>query len=155
MRIGIVTLMMVAGATAHAESIPSNDVASFVQRELHTSSYQRADVDLNSDGRSEIFVYVTDQNYCGSGGCTLVVLSPQGSSYRVVLRSTVTRLPISLLPASAHGWRDIGVTVAGGGITTAYMARLRFNGSRYPSNPTVPPAVPLPRSSGKVLIGGQ
>jgi hypothetical protein len=119
---------------------------------MQISSYKRADADLNGDGRLEAFVYVTDQGSCGSGGCNLVVLSPQGNSYRVVLRSTATQLPIRLLPTSTRGWRDVGVTVAGGGIYRAYMARLRFDGHRYPSNPTVPPAVPLKRPSGKVLI---
>jgi len=132
---------------------PADAVATFIHRTLHVTSYKRADADLNGDSRSEAFVYVTDPGYCGSGGCTLVVLSRQGRGFRVVLRSTVTQLPIRMLPTSTRGWRDVGVTVAGGGITRRYVARLRFNGSRYPSNPTVPPAVPLKRPSGRVLIG--
>jgi hypothetical protein len=154
MRTAALLLTISAAATAHASAKPSDPVAAFVQRTLHVTQYKRAGADLNGDGRSEAFVYVTDQSYCGSGGCTLVVLSPQGRSYRVVLRSTVTKLPISLLPTSTRGWRDVGVSVAGGGINRPYMARLRFNGRRYPSNPTVPPAVPLKESSGRVLIGG-
>ena len=141
-----------AAATAHAGGEPSDAVTAFVHGTLDVTSYKRADADLNGDGRADAFVYVTDPSYCGSGGCTLIVLSPQKHSYRVVLRSTVTQLPIRLLPTSAHGWRDIGVTVAGGGITRPYMARLRFNGRSYPSNPTVPPAVPLRRQSGSLLI---
>jgi len=133
---------------------PSDEVAAFVRRILNVSSYKRADADLNGDGRSETFIYVTDQSYCGTGGCTLLVLSPQKRSYRVVLRSTVTQLPIRLLPTSTHGWHDIGVKVAGGGIDPPYVARLRFDGRRYPSNPTIPPAVPLKQPSGKVLIRG-
>ena len=139
-------------ATTPATGKPSDAVAAFVHRALHVASYKRADVDLNGDGRPEVFVYVTDQSYCGSGGCTLVVLSPQGRSYRVVLRSTVTQHPIRLLAASTRGWRDIGVTVAGGGTKRPYIVRLRFNGRRYQNNPTVSPAVPLNRPSGKVLI---
>jgi hypothetical protein len=146
--------MMIAGAATTHASTSSDAVAAFVQRTLHVTQYKRADADLNGDGRAEALVYVTDQSYCGSGGCTLLVLSPQGRSFRVVMRSTVTRLPISLLPTSTYGWRDIGVTVAGGGINRPDVARLRFNGNRYPGNPTVPPAIPLKRPSGKVLIGG-
>lgn len=149
--LGLVLLISVAAANASVA--PSDAVAGLVQQKLHVSSYKRADADLNGDGRKEIFVYVTDPGYCGSGGCTLLILSPQGTGYRVVLRSTVTQLPISLLPTSTRGWRDLGVTVSGGGITQPYMARLRFAGHRYPSNPTVPPAIPLNRPAGKVLIG--
>jgi hypothetical protein len=135
-----------AGAEADA-------VRAFVQRELGTSRYKRADADLNGDGRTESLIYLTDPKYCGSGGCTLIILSPSKNRYRVVMRSTVTQLPIRLLSTSSHGWRDIGVTVAGGGIARSYEVRLRFNGRRYPGNPTVPPAVPLHESIGRVLIG--
>ena len=154
MRMMAVALTVLMAAAPHASTIPADTVAAFVQQTLHVSSYKRADADLNGDGHSEAFIYVTDQSSCGSGGCTLVILSPRKGSYRVVLRSTVTQLPISLLPTSTRGWRDVGVSVAGGGITRTYTARLRFNGHHYPSNPTVPPAIPLNLPSGKMLIGG-
>lgn len=134
---------------ARAEADP---VRAFVERTLGTSMYKRADADLNGDGRKESFIYLTDPDYCGSGGCTLVIVSPRGSQLRVVLRSTVTRLPIRLLATSSHGWRDIGVIVQGGGIIRPYEARLQFDGRRYPSNPTMPPAIPLRRPSGNLLI---
>jgi hypothetical protein len=131
----------------------ADPVRTFVQRRLGTSTYKRADADLNRDGNKESFIYITDPSYCGSGGCTLAILSLSKRGYRVVMRSTVTRLPIRLLSTSSHGWRDVGVTVQGGGITRPYEARLQFNGRRYPSNPTVPPAVRLRRLMGRVLIG--
>lgn len=154
MRAVALALAFSAAATAHGNARPSDAVDGFVHQTLHVASYKRADADLNNDGRKEIFVYVTEKGHCGSGGCTLVVLTPRGRSYEVVMRATIVQLPISLLPTSTRGWRDVGVTVAGGGITRAYMAQLLFDGRRYPSNPTVPPAVPLTRSSGNVLIGG-
>lgn len=146
-------LAFLTAATAYASSKHADAVAEFAHGTLDVGSYKRADADLNGDGRSEIFLYVTDPSYCGSGGCTLVVLSPQGRGYRVVLRSTVTQLPIWLLATATHGWRDVEVTVAGGGITRPYVAHLRFDGRRYPSNPTVPPSIPLDMPSGRVLIG--
>lgn len=127
--------------------------SAFIRRTLATSTYKRADADLNGDGRKEVFIFLTGADYCGSGGCTLVIVSPHGNGYRTVMRATVTQLPIRLLPTSTNGWRDVGVMVEGGGITRPYEARLRFNGRRYPSNPTVPPAIPLRRPSGTVLIG--
>ena len=145
---------MISATSAGHSAVKGDAVASFVQQTLGTSSYKRADADLNGDRRAEALLYVTDPDYCGSGGCTLTVLSPNGSSYRVVLRSTVTQLPIRVLPTSTRGWRDLGVTVSGGGITRPYVASLRFNGNRYPGNPAVPPAIPLKQPSGKILIGG-
>jgi hypothetical protein len=149
-----VALLVSLAAFAPATGSPNDAVAAFVQQRLHLSTYERADADLNGDGRAEAFVYVTDRNYCGSGGCVLFVLSPYKDSFRVVLRSTVTQRPIRLLPTSTRGWRDVGVTVAGGGVIQPYTARLRFDGRRYPSNPTVPPARPLKRPAGRVLITG-
>jgi len=136
-----------------AQAGRSNDpVAAFVERRFGTSTYKRADADLNRDGRKEAFIYLTDSNYCGSGGCVLVILSPDRHSYRTVMRSTVTRTPIRVLSSSTHGWRDVGVNVAGGGFARSRLVSMRFNGHRYPSNPTFAPALPLNRPSGKVLL---
>jgi hypothetical protein len=127
-------------------------VASFVRQSLNVSTYKRADVDLNGDGRAEAFIFVTDQDRCGSGGCDLYVVSPAENGFRLVLRSTITQLPISVLDTSSNGWRDVGVTVYGGGITRPHMARLQFNGRNYPGNPSLPPAVRMSQPSGLVVI---
>jgi hypothetical protein len=127
-------------------------VRQYIHRTMHVSSFKRTDADLNGDGRPETFVYLTDQDYCGSSGCSLLILSPTRDSYRVVMRTTATQLPIRLLPTSTKGWHDIAVTVAGGGILKSYLTKLRFDGRRYPSNPTVSPAIPLSRPVGRVLI---
>jgi len=147
----VIAALLISVATS-AQPSPSTTLSAFIHRSLHISSYKQARADLNGDGRPEILLYVTDADSCGSGGCSLVVLSPQGNSYRAVLHSTVTQLPIRLFPTFTPGWRDIGVTVSGAGITKRYTALLRFNGRPYPNNPTVPPATPLRKPSGKVLI---
>jgi hypothetical protein len=153
MKSATILIALSLAATAPASEQPEDAVARFIESTLHVSSYKRAEADLNGDGLPETFVYVTDPSHCGSGGCTLVVLSSEGQGFRVVLRSTVTQLPIRLLATSTQGWRDIGVNVEGGGITRPHVARLRFDGASYPSNPTVAPAMPLTRPSGRVLIG--
>ena len=40
---------------------------------------------------------------------------------------------------SSHGWRNLIVSVSGGGIK-AHDAELEYNGKSYPTNPTVAPA---------------
>ena len=104
-----------------------------------TVRYFDAAVDLNSDGKQEVLVYVVGQNWCGSGGCPLIILTPEGSSYRVVTKTTVTQTPIRVLDGSSSGWRNLGVGVSGGGIP-GYEAELRFDGKSYPQNPTLLPA---------------
>lgn len=148
----LVTAFILAAAVALQSAVHADPIRAYIERTYGPSSYKRADADLNSDGRKEIFVYLISAAYCSSGGCTLIILSPRAGWYRVLLRSTVTSLPVMLLATSTRGWRDIGVTVQGGGISQAYEARLRFNGYTYPSNPTVPPAIPMHHISGKILI---
>jgi hypothetical protein len=109
--------------------------------------YVAAFVNLHSCHAQQVIVYFTDQYSCGSGGCTMLILTPRGSSYNVVTSITIAWPPIRVLATKSHGWHDIAVWVEGGGIQPGYEAKLSFNGKSYPSNPTVPPAR---RLKGKV-----
>ena len=111
-----------------------------------------AETDLNGDGQDEVVVHVTSRDYCGSGGCVTLVLQRTGQGYRTVMRASVTRPPIRVLETRHQGWKDIGVTVSGGGAGPAYEAALAFDGRRYPSNPTTPPARPVKDAPGVTLI---
>jgi hypothetical protein len=111
-----------------------------------------AETDLNGDGQDEVVVHVTSRDYCGSGGCVTLVLQRTGQGYRTVMRASVTRPPIRVLETRHQGWKDIGVTVSGGGAGPAYEAALAFDGRRYPSNPTTPPARPVKDVAGVTLI---
>jgi hypothetical protein len=104
-----------------------------------TTRYFPAFVDLRDDGEKEVIVYVSGRYTCGTGGCFTLVLVPEGSSYRVVTQTTITRPPIRVLTTKSKGWHDIAVVVAGGGIQPG-EAILSFDGETYPSNPTTPPA---------------
>jgi hypothetical protein len=118
-----------------------------------TTRYSAAFVDLKNDGKHEVIVYITGRFWCGSGGCVMLILAPDDSSYRVVTRTTITRLPVRILVSKSHGWHDISVQVQGGGIVHVYEAELSFDGRTYPSNPTVPPARRLVgKVAGEVAI---
>ena len=134
--------------------LPSSALVDAVDRAVdgYRVPIRSASNDLDGDGLTEEVVYLTDRSYCGSGGCNALVLKRTGQTFRVVMKATVTWPPIRVLPTRTNGWRDLGVTVHGGGITRAYEARLRFDGQRYPSNPTVPPAEPMVGVSGDILI---
>ena len=99
-----------------------------------------ADVDLDEDGNPETLVYLMGRAFCGSGGCTLLVLASDDASFRVVSRMTLVRPPVRVLDSKSHGWRDFSVRVRGGGIQLDHEAMLQFDGTTYPSNPTMPPA---------------
>ena len=62
---------------------------------------------------------------------------------------SVSRLPVYRLDTFSDGWADLGVTMGGGGAQSG-VARLRFDGTRYPSNPTTEPL--LPTVAGQRLL---
>jgi hypothetical protein len=104
------------------------------------------------NGKPEDIVYVSGQRWCGSGGCTLLILAPSEASFKLLGKVTIAQLPIRLLPFMQNGHPDIGVTVQGGGISEGYEAVLSFNGESYPRNPSVPPARKTFSVQGKVII---
>jgi hypothetical protein len=121
--------------------------------EKKTTRYDSAFVDLNSDGAREVIVLLSGNGWCGSGGCTMLVLTPEASTYRIVTKITVTRSPIRVLKSTSNGWRDISVQVRGGGILPGHEAELRFDGTSYPTNPSAPPARELnEKRAGEVVV---
>ncbi len=109
--------------------------------------------DLNGDGTFEAILYLSGRAYCGSGGCTLLVLTPEAGRYRPITRMSVSRLPVRQLDSETHGWHDLGVTVGGGGMA-ASEAWMRFDGNVYPANPSTQPAV-REGAAGVVLLAPQ
>lgn len=105
-----------------------------------------------ADKTNEYIVYVSGGGWCGSGGCRMLILEPTGSSFRVLGNVTIVQLPIRLLTSMNYGHPDIGVMVQGGGILSGYEAVLSFDGKKYPSNPTMPPARRVTAFEGKVVM---
>lgn len=145
----LLTIAAVASLT-HAQQIvtPSTQLNArlhkFLQKYLappdKTAQINIAWVKTTSPSGKEAIVYVSGPNWCGSGGCNMLVLEPHGKTFRVIGNTTIVQLPISVLPRIVHGHPVIGVTVAGGGILNGYEALLAFDGEKYPGNPTMPPA---------------
>ena len=133
----------------------------FLQKELtgphfgidKTTRYSSAVIKSDGTTKEEIVVYVSGRLWCGSGGCRLWILEPDGASFKVIGEETIVRPPIRVLQSKSRGHFDIGVWVQGGGIQPGYEALLRFDGKSYPGNPSVAPARQLPEEvAGKVLI---
>jgi hypothetical protein len=102
------------------------------------------------DGLS--FAYLTGGDYCGSGGCVLLVARKTETGFERVGRLTVTQTPIRVLESRGQGLPDLAVGVRGGG-ATSHEALIPFDGRRYASNPTVAPAKPIEGAApGQILI---
>lgn len=105
------------------------------------------------DGKTEEdIIYVSGQGWCGSGGCTLLIVEPSASSFKVLSKVTVVQLPVFLMPSMTHGYPDIGVSVRGIRVGSEYEAELSYDGISYPGNPSSPPSRPLKGIKGKVII---
>ena len=136
-----------------------DDVESFLRsyvahgaRPIGGIKYRGTLVDLNRDGKSEAVVRLEDPQWCGSGGCTTLVLSRESDGYTLTSRITITQLPIRVLATSHNGWRDLGVGVAGGG-EAAHEVALAFDGRSYPTNPSLAPARRPREPNGRILVG--
>ena len=132
------------------ESWLADHFAPDVKGEADELLYARAETDLDGDGKDEILAYVGGSLMCGTGGCNLVVLKRDGEGYRQVGDLSVVQLPVGVLPSKTDGWRDLAVSVSGGGRPGGLM-RVPFDGKAYASNPTVGPAEPVD-TIGEVLI---
>lgn len=87
-------------------------------------------------------VYLATGDWCGSGGCTLLVLEPGPDGLKPLSRSTISRPPIRVLKTRTNGMPDLSVQVRGDsypGDGPKFVA-LPFDGRTYALNPTVPPA---------------
>jgi hypothetical protein len=111
-------------------------------------------VDLNGDGRKEVVVLLIGPDVCGSGGCSLLVLAPEKTGYRV-LADCVTNPPVRILSTVSHGWHDIAVFVQGGGILDGYEAELRFDGKTYPEDPESVPRTVGKKPPGRTIISSE
>lgn len=100
-------------------------------------------IDLNGDGNMEIFVRFMGPYFCGSGGCTFLLLDSYGE---VITKFTVTRAPFFVESSKVNGWSILLVKDAG------VFKELTFENGSYPSNPSVLPKAPYDAPSGHAQV---
>jgi hypothetical protein len=135
--VGVAVFVQMPWATAVAGGVPAIDKV-LAARFGTAPPYEYAMVDLNGDGVPDAIVLLTGPEYCGSGGCNMVVLRGAKEAFFFVSSSTITRQPVRILQEARMGWRSLSVSVAGGGAKPGEVL-MRFNGKRYPRNPTTQP----------------
>ncbi|UZX28279.1 hypothetical protein [Riemerella anatipestifer] len=90
--------------------------------------FSLAQVDLNNDGKNEVFVYLNSSYFCGSSGCTVLLLQ---NDLKPITTFTVTRPPFWVQSKEENGWKVLSVQDRKGWKT------LTFNNGTYPSNPSL------------------
>jgi hypothetical protein len=121
--------------------------------DFEPTKYNFAFVDLAGRGKREAIVYVSGRGWCGSGGCRMLVLTQEGSSYKVIAKIPAVRLPIRVLESKSHGWRDLSVFIQGGGILRGYEEKVKFDGDTYSKDSSQPAEDERPQQmKGKIIL---
>jgi hypothetical protein len=146
----IVTIIALIFTSTAAAPASHGRVLRALGQAVQGQEYAMRFADLNGDRRNEAIVYVRGRETCGSGGCNLYVLTPTAKGYRRVARTTITQLPVCRFAERHAGWFDLGIGVGGGGLKSG-MVRARFDGRRYPSNPSMQPRLSRSRCAEMLL----
>ena len=139
--------------TVEAQATPPGlgaAVQSYVEKkgDHELPPFRYALTDLDGDGRADAIVLLLGGNWCGSGGCNMLVFRPEKDRFTLVSASTITNEPIRVSPERAHGWRTLIVFSNGTGDVL-----MRFNGTRYPLNPSIQPkATPTQVNAAQVVM---
>ncbi|MBD0825232.1 hypothetical protein [Aestuariibaculum marinum] len=105
--------------------------------------FQLYQIDLNNDGKNEVFVNFMTSYFCGTGGCTILLLSPE---LKTITRFTVTRTPLWVEPSMKNGWKIILTRSLG------ELKELTYANGTYPSNPSMVEKAPYDAASGHAEI---
>lgn len=131
-----IALAAVAAVQARADGALDSAVNAYAQAPGggRTPPFKSARLDLNDDGNDDAIVLLTGPDWCGSGGCTMLVFKGVRDGLELVSSSSVALEPIRVLEQRSHGWAGLIVHSRGHG-----EALLRFDGKRYPRNPSTAP----------------
>ena len=115
--------------------------------------YQHGFFDLNRDGVEDALVLLSGSDWCGSKGCTLVVLEGQvlspenmSPSFNVISQSTVTRPPIGVADSASQNWHDL-IVYSGG-----EEKILQSDGQHYPHNAATQPTASVIQLDGVKIV---
>lgn len=129
-----------------SESVRDREIEESLIREFDLKrgedkiNYMYNRVDLNGDGKNEVIVYAYGPMIGGTGGDSGLVLKERSEGYDTISKFSQLRIPIVISDKKTKGWKDIILSVSGGGAESG-MVEMKFNGKKYPSNPTVLPLI--------------
>lgn len=127
-------------STETAAALVRETVVNYIEPHDDTpeaSLWRIAWADVNNDGLEDALVLAGDPDWCGSGGCTLLIVEAvptfdreELGEYFVAAEIEMVNAPIRLSAQKTAGWSDLIVQSENG-----EPRRLRFNGETYPFSP--------------------
>ncbi|MBC2854961.1 hypothetical protein H3N56_00380 [Cetobacterium sp. 2A] len=149
------SILIFGGISLFADKIPS--IKSETQRNIEVEeslikefslvrgedkiSYLYNKIDLDGDKKPEIIVYAYGPMVGGTGGDSGLILKERSEGYDTISKFTNLRVPIIISDKTTHGWKDIILEVYGGGGPSGTVV-MKFDGKKYPSNPSVQALLP-------------
>ena len=104
-----------------------------IEHSYGKTDYLEAWTDLNGDQIKDAVVLLQGGEWCGSGGCTMLIYHAKNDhSLSLITKTTVTNTPIYQLSTKQNGWSDLSVYSKGIG-----QVKLSFDGQSYPTNPSL------------------
>lgn len=99
-------------------------------------------IDLNDDGRKDAIVVFNSSYWCGTGGCTMLVFAGEpDQTFRLISETSLVRPPITVAKTKTNDWHDLAIVVSGGGVPPSKVV-MKFDGQKYPSNPSALSGMP-------------
>ena len=152
MRRSLFLLMTLCPAVLAAQSAPS--VRGAVEAWLATQGtyvtpdFRQALTDLDDDRHSDAIVLLSGPEWCGSGGCQMLIFRGTTAGFEFLSATTVTSEPIRVSSMKTNGFRTLIVNSKGRGDVL-----LPFDGTRYPPNPSMADkATPTQARAAKVIL---
>ncbi|WP_330396824.1 hypothetical protein [Anaeromicrobium sediminis] len=109
-------------------------------------------IDLDGDNVPETFVYLVGPSVCGTGGCSAAIFKDVDGEYELLSKFTLVNNPIIVSNNKTNGYKDLVMYVSGGGIE-AFCGEMKFDGTKYPQNPSLQPKLkPGTKVEGVAII---
>lgn len=154
-RFAVIALLILSFQSVNAQTESPEETAKiqkflaakYPKEEAEGRKFMYASVDLNDDGKNEYIVGLVGTSFCGSGGCTMLVLN---NAFKQTSAFTVVDYPIYI---GAPGTKEVTKKYSN---LYAYSkgrgyVKLSWNGTKYgPSNGSTAPKVSDDIKNGKV-----
>jgi len=137
MKAPLVSLLALAGLAQATPPVLSLTQAALqkIDPDIKPDHYDIARTDLNADGKEDVLALMNGKSgYRGSGGATMFVLKGTADGFESLGRIGVVNAPIYARKSVKNGFRELLVTVRGGGATPG-LAALSFDAKGYPASP--------------------
>ncbi|MCM5664162.1 hypothetical protein [Galbibacter mesophilus] len=105
--------------------------------------FQLYEIDLNEDGEKEIFINFMTPYFCGTGGCSMLLLN---ADLKKISHFSVMNPPLFVEKTMKNGWKILLIKDRG------EFKELLHLKDGYPSNPSVLPKAPYDAPSGHAEI---